>query len=115
MSNGFGKGVNNYWLHPYKSIAVDKLIIPIGSVIFIPQALGIKYKDSSGRMVEHDGHFFAADVGSEIVGNHIDIFLGIGQENPFGFVASNQDITFEAFIIDDSAKEKELMDLHKKP
>lgn len=114
ISKGFGKGVSKYWLFPYKSIAVDKEVIPIGSVIFIPTAKGVKYKDPLGKEIEHDGYFLAVDTGSEIKGNHIDVFIGIEKENTFEFIKSAKEETFEAFIVDDITKKNELVKLHEK-
>jgi 3D (Asp-Asp-Asp) domain-containing protein len=49
-------------LTPYKSIAVDPGLIPMGSKVYIPQ-----YKD-------HGGWFKAADTGGAIQGRHVDVF-----------------------------------------
>ncbi len=98
-SSGFGKGVQNYNLVPFKSIAVDKAIIPYGSTVYIPKAKGITYQDVDGVIKKHNGYFFAADTGSKIIGNHIDVFIGTETVNPFAFVKSNKKETFDAFII----------------
>ena len=49
-------------LTPYKSIAVDPDLIPMGSKVYISQ-----YKDKGGW-------FTAADVGGAIQGRHVDVF-----------------------------------------
>ncbi|HEX3317659.1 MAG TPA: 3D domain-containing protein [Solirubrobacteraceae bacterium] len=49
-------------LTPYKSIAVDPDLIPMGSKVYVPQ-----YKD-------HGGWFKAADTGGAIQGRHVDVF-----------------------------------------
>ena len=49
-------------LTPYKSVAVDPDLIPMGSKVYIPQ-----YKD-------HGGWFTAADTGGAIQGRHVDVF-----------------------------------------
>lgn len=67
----YGLGVSNYHLIPFKSIAVDKKVVPIGTRIFIKEAVGIKLPDGS----VHDGVFYAHDVGGGIDGKHIDILL----------------------------------------
>ena len=54
-------GVAGKTLVPFKSIAVDPNVFPIGSVIFVPE-LGQQ--------------FSADDVGSLIKGDHIDLFIG---------------------------------------
>ena len=84
---------------PYRSIAVDRSDIPIGTVIFIPAARGIKVILPSGETAIHDGYFFAADVGGAIKDTHIDIFIGTADINPFPFIKSVSTGTFEAFII----------------
>jgi len=113
LSKGFGKGCKNYNLVPFATIAVDTAIVPIGSVIYIPAAKGVKYINSEGKSVEHEGYFFAGDVGSKISGNHIDVFLGSSIENPFGFVKSNQDGTFEAYLVTDKNLIAKYANLHK--
>ncbi|GAL85661.1 hypothetical protein Mic7113_3549 [Sporocytophaga myxococcoides] len=113
LSSGFGKGCKNYNLVPFTTIAVDTVIIPIGTVIYIPKAKGAKYADSKGKLVEHNGYFFAGDVGSKIVGNHIDVFLGSSKENPFDFVKSNHAGSFEAYFVKDKKIIDKYTSLHK--
>lgn len=95
----FGEGVNGLKLVPYRSIAVDRTDIPIGTVIYIPSARGIKVILPNGETDTHDGYFLAADVGGAIKDNHIDVFIGIADTNPFPFVKSVKTAIFEAFII----------------
>ena len=57
----FGPGQSRP-LTPYKSIAVDPDLIPMGSKVYISQ-----YKDKGGW-------FTAADVGGAIQGRHVDVF-----------------------------------------
>jgi 3D (Asp-Asp-Asp) domain-containing protein len=64
-------GYGGHRLTELRSIAVDPRLIPLGSVVYIPQA----------ENVSVDGHtlggvFYAHDVGSAIKGKHIDIFVG---------------------------------------
>jgi 3D (Asp-Asp-Asp) domain-containing protein len=100
LSKGkFGEGVDGLKLVPYRSIAVDRSDIPIGTVIFIPAARGIKVILPSGETDIHDGYFFAADVGGAIKGSHIDVFIGTADTNPFSFIKSVDSGTFEAFIV----------------
>lgn len=68
----YGLGAGNYKLIPYHTVAVDPNIILVGSVLFIPQAYGLRLPN--GEI--HDGFFFAHDVGSRIKGNRIDLFVG---------------------------------------
>ncbi|MFT5777289.1 MAG: 3D (Asp-Asp-Asp) domain-containing protein [Crocinitomicaceae bacterium] len=112
-SSGYGLGVNNYKLVPFKTIAVEEDVIPIGSAVFIPRADGIEFTDSDGNIKVHDGYFFAGDVGSKIAGTHIDVFIGDALVNPFDFVQSNAYKTFKAYIVTDTAIIEELRSLHK--
>lgn len=94
----FGDGAGGYKLVPYRTLAVDRKIIPLGTVIYIPAARGVKVTLPDGSGVTHDGYFFAADVGGAINGNHVDTFLGITTKNPFPHVKSAAQKTFEAHI-----------------
>lgn len=64
-------GIRGYKLTDLKSIAVDPRIIPIGSVVYIPQAENVVI---DGK--RHNGLFYAHDIGSAVKGKHIDVFLG---------------------------------------
>jgi 3D (Asp-Asp-Asp) domain-containing protein len=108
----FGDGVDGLKLVPYRSIAVDRTAIPIGTVIYIPEARGVSVTLSDGKKVLHDGYFYAADVGGAIKDNHIDVFLGLAENNPFPFVTSDQNDTFTAFTIDNPAIKSELDKAH---
>lgn len=109
----FGDGVAGYKLVPFRTIAVDKTFIPIGSLIFIPQAVGVEVTLPNGDTSKHDGYFFAADVGGGIKTNHIDIFFGLKTKNPFKFVTSTSLGTFDAYIITGTNVERELAAKHK--
>lgn len=111
--NSYGQGTDGYRLVPYRTIAVDRTQIPIGSVIYIPEARGKIVTLPSGDRVFHDGFFFAADVGSGIKGNHIDIFIGTSMKNPFPFITSRSTGTFRAFLIQDADIRQALFALHR--
>ena len=113
----FGDGVHGLFLVPYRSIAVDKAQSPITyeSVIYIPAARGQALTLPSGEAVVHDGYFFAADTGGAIKNNHIDVFTGIQEVTPFGFVKSKPQGTFEAFVIDAPEIKAQLMQDHRTP
>ena len=64
-------GCGGHNLTELKSIAVDPRLIPLGSVVYIPQAENVTV---DGRTL--GGVFYAHDVGSAIKGKHIDIFVG---------------------------------------
>ena len=111
-TEGFGLGVKNFKLCPFKTIAVDKTVIPIGSIVYIPKAKGVKYIDHNNQEQIHDGYFLAADVGGAIKGNHIDVFIGTAKVNPFDFIKSNNKGFFDAFVIEDDEKKNELIKIH---
>lgn len=114
VSAAYGLGTGGYQLVPYRTIAVDRNRIPLGSVIFIPVARGTTITLPSGEQVVHDGYFFAADVGGAIQGNHIDVFIGVSDRNPFPFVTSNSGDTFQAYVVDDAEISEQLRALHKR-
>lgn len=109
----FGDGVSGYKLVPFRTIAVDRKFIPIGSLIFIPQAVGVEITLPNGSRSNHDGYFFAADVGGDIKADHIDIFFGLKTKNPFPFVQSKPEGKFDAYLVNGIAVEIEIGKLHK--
>ncbi|WP_430403053.1 3D domain-containing protein [Fluviicola sp.] len=114
-SEGFGDGVKNYRLIPFRTIAVDKDVIPYGTVIYIPKAKGKIIELPDGEQVTHDGYFFAGDTGGAIKKNHIDIFTGIYSGNPFSdVIKSNEGKTFEAVIVTDATIINALTEMHTK-
>jgi 3D (Asp-Asp-Asp) domain-containing protein len=64
-------GCGGHTLTAMKSIAVDPRLIPLGSVVYVPQAEGITV---DGQVL--NGVFYAHDIGSAIKGKHIDVFIG---------------------------------------
>jgi 3D (Asp-Asp-Asp) domain-containing protein len=64
-------GCGGHKLTDLKSIAVDPRLIPLGSVVYIPQAENVSI---DGQTL--GGVFYAHDIGSAIKGKHIDIFVG---------------------------------------
>jgi 3D (Asp-Asp-Asp) domain-containing protein len=108
----FGEGVDGFILVPFRTIAVDRRVIAIGSVLFIPAARGIIITLPSGQTATHDGYFFAADVGGAILNNHIDTFIGPTIINPFPYVKSTASATFTAFKIGNPGIIKFLKDMH---
>jgi 3D (Asp-Asp-Asp) domain-containing protein len=110
----FGDGVKNYMLVPFRTIAVDRNVIPYGSLVYIPAAKGTQIKLPDGRNVLHDGYFFAGDTGSAIKENHIDVFIGVAKKNPFPWVKSSASKTFEAHIVENKEFAGALNTLHTK-
>lgn len=110
----FGDGAGGFILVPYRTIAVDRDLIPLGSVIYIPAARGKSFTLPSGKTATHDGYFFAADVGGAIDDNHIDMFLGIDNNiGEFKFIKSTSSSTFSAFLINNSLISKALKSAHQ--
>jgi 3D (Asp-Asp-Asp) domain-containing protein len=114
-SEGFGDGVKNYRLIPFRTVAVDKTVIPYGTVIYIPKVKGELVNLPNGEQVIHDGYFFAGDTGGAIKKNHIDIFTGIYTGNPFPeVIKSNESKTFGAMIVTDTNIINALTEMHTK-
>jgi len=109
----YGEGTNGFILIPFRTIAVDRTFIPIGSVVYISEARGKTFVLPSGGNVTHDGYFFAADVGGAIKDNHIDVFLGTSTTSPFPFIQSRKDRTFSVFLINNNQTIKTLEAMHK--
>lgn len=59
----FAKGAARR-LRPYRSLAVDPLLIPLGSLVYVPA-----YRPLNG-----DGWFRAEDTGGAIKGRHLDVY-----------------------------------------
>ncbi len=59
---------------PMRTIAVDKTVIPRRTVLFIKETVGLRMPD--GR--NHDGYWYATDVGGAIKGQRIDLYTGNG-------------------------------------
>ena len=55
-----------------RTAAVDKTLIPKGSILFIKETVGLRMPDGS----KHDGYWYASDSGSAIKGKRIDLFTG---------------------------------------
>ncbi len=93
-------------LIPFRTIATDPKILPTGSVVFIPAAVGKLLPNG----FHHDGYFFAGDIGSAIGGKHIDVFYGTLDQEIFSFVDS--DDTFSMRVIPDIELKAEFEKYH---
>ncbi len=105
FGDGTDRGENQtpWILIPYRSIAVDPSVIPYGTAIYVPAARGVRITLPDGRSVLHDGYFIGSDRGGLIKQNHIDVFIGISDSNPFKFVQSEPSSTFNAYLLKDSS------------
>ena len=72
----YGDTVTGCPLVPYRTIAVDRHFVKLGSTIYIPQLKGAKLPDGT----IHDGLFIASDHG-HFRGAHIDVFVGAGSKS----------------------------------
>ena len=99
VNHALGCGVRNIPLTPFRTVAVDTDIIPIGSVIYVPELRGRAF-EHEGRTLVHDGYLFAGDRGGAIRGKHIDVFMTDTPETPFEDIfASTKRRTFSAYIV----------------
>lgn len=67
-----GRGAMGQPVTPMSTVAVDPMVIPLGTSLFIPEFEGLPRPDGS----RHDGCFVAEDRGIKIVGRRIDVFAG---------------------------------------
>lgn len=100
VSHALGCGVRNLPLMPFRTIAVDPDVIPLESVIFVPELRGRAFTLNDKTYV-HDGYLFAGDRGGAIRGKHIDVFLVDDHYEPLeDLFASTDRRTFAAHVID---------------
>lgn len=111
----FGEGTSRYNLIPFRSLAADNTIFPLGSVIFIPAARGNKVELGPNESFIHDGYFFVSDVGGAIKDKHIDVFIGVKKSAPFfKWIKHKEDKTFKAYVITDEKIVAGLTKIHLK-
>lgn len=68
----WGIGASNRMLVPFRSVAVDRSLIPIGTKLWIKELAGL----DTDQLFPHDGCVVADDVGGNITGEKIDWFVG---------------------------------------
>jgi len=87
-------------LMAFRTIAVDRARIRMGTVLYIPQLRGRTFWNA-GEFFTHDGYVIASDTGGAIEGNHIDMFVADAAVDPFpDIVKSHPRATFDAYIVD---------------
>jgi 3D (Asp-Asp-Asp) domain-containing protein len=70
-----------------RTAAVDKNLIPKGSILYIKETVGLKMPDGS----THDGYWYASDTGGAIKGKRIDLFTGFSSASMNPLRAVNLD------------------------
>jgi 3D (Asp-Asp-Asp) domain-containing protein len=94
--------VRNIPLMAFRTIAVDRDRVKMGTVYYVPKLRGKTFW-SNGEFFTHDGYLIASDTGGAIEGNHIDMFVADAGVDPFpDLVYSNSSKTFEAYVVDKS-------------
>jgi 3D (Asp-Asp-Asp) domain-containing protein len=68
----WGRGVGDCGLRPLRTIAADPAQIPQGAVVKIAETVGMPMPDGT----KHDGIWRVEDVGSAILHDRIDLFVG---------------------------------------
>ena len=67
----FGRGARRRTLIPFKSVAVDPRVVPLGEPLYIPEFDGLRLPDGS----VHDGCVRADDTGGGIKQRKLDFFV----------------------------------------
>jgi 3D (Asp-Asp-Asp) domain-containing protein len=68
----FGRGATGNPITPFRTIAADTSVLPMGTVVYIPELDGAPRE--SGDPI--DGCFVVEDRGMKVKGEHVDIFTG---------------------------------------
>ena len=63
-------------LRPWRTMAVDSKVIPLGTVVTIDETVGLKLPD--GTVL--DGKWLAEDTGGEVRNAHVDLYVGDGDK-----------------------------------
>lgn len=69
----WGRGARGTPIMPLRSVAADTTVLPMGTVLYIPELDGIARVGESGTT---DGCFVVEDRGLRVRGEHVDIFTG---------------------------------------
>jgi 3D (Asp-Asp-Asp) domain-containing protein len=82
----WGRGAAGVPIAPLRSVAADTRVLPMGTVLYIPELDGVS---------RSDGCFVVEDRGLRVQGEHVDIFTGMPAETATlnAAVPSNQGVT----------------------
>jgi len=72
----WGRGAAGTPITPLRSIAADTSVLPMGTVLYIPELDGAARSDGTPA----DGCFVVEDRGLKVEGSHVDIFTGDPRE-----------------------------------
>jgi len=70
----FGRGAAGTAIRPMHTIAADTAVLPMGTVVYLPELDGAPRGGGSGEPL--DGCFVVEDRGLRVKGEHVDIFTG---------------------------------------
>lgn len=103
-----GLGAKPYGLVPYRTIAVKRNQLKLGTVLYIPSARGLKLPNGQ----KHDGYFFVADTGA-LHSSQIDLYTGL---KPLGWKilgsGTKRSKSVSAYVVTDPAVVKSLKGPH---
>jgi 3D (Asp-Asp-Asp) domain-containing protein len=87
----WGRGAAGTAIAPLRSVAADTNVLPMGTVIYLPELDGVA-ANGSGPI---DGCFVVEDRGLRVQGEHVDIFTGVPAQTKMlnSLVPSNQGVT----------------------
>lgn len=75
-------------LTPFRTVAVDPDVIPLGSVLYVDRLSGQPFR-LNGREFIHDGYLIADDYGGAVDGNQIDMFTSGEEKTPLPVIVTN--------------------------
>ncbi len=75
-------------LTPFRTIAVDPDFIRLGSVLYISELSGQRFR-LNGRDMTHDGYLIADDYGGAVERNQIDLFTAGEEKSPLPDIVTN--------------------------